>query len=182
MGARTSSGAVRGAVLVALVVAPVVAFFYWFFACPCERTPGGYLLGSESEEQIADWSFANDVPLCQIQISVRFLPHSINLNCMSTTEGDLYLSCSNCDSKRWSNAAVGNGSARLRLHETVYPVTVARVMDPDELDRAWHARLTKLHRIRPAGWFEVPPPPIGTPRPAEGDARHPWWSFRVVSR
>ena len=163
----------RGTVLTVLVVVPLAAFLYWFFTCPCDRTPGGYLLGAENEEQVADWSFANDVTLCQIQISAGFLPHSINLNCMSTSTGDLYLSCSQCDGKRWSNAVLSNGVARLRLNDTVYPVNLTRVMDSGELDRAWGARVTKLNSLTaPAS---APPPP-DTPRPDH------WWSFRVVSR
>lgn len=173
MKERRFRGAIRGLVLTALVVAPVGAFLYWFLSCPCDRTPGGYLLGAEAEERVDDWSFANNVTLCQIQISAGILPHSINLNCMSTGVGDLYLSCSQCDSKRWSNAVLGNSSARLRLNDTVYPVNLTRVMDPDELDRAWGARVTKLNTLdAPAS---APPPP-GTPRPDH------WWSFRVVSR
>ncbi len=130
-------------------------------------------MGAAAEDQVADWSFANEVTLCQIQISIGLLPHSINLNCMSTPAGDLYLSCSQCAAKRWSNAALENDVARLRLNGTVYPVTVTRVMDTGELDRAWLARVTKLNAL-PAPANPAPPP--GTPRP-DG-----WWTFRVESR
>ena len=148
-------------------------FTYWSRTCPCDRIPGGYLLGGEVEEAVGDWSFANDVTLCQVQINAGFLPHSINLNCMSTNAGDLYLSCSNCGTKRWSNAVLSDGTARLRLHDDVYPVTLTRVMDASELDRAWGARVQKLNTLTvPAS----PPPPPGAPRP-DG-----WWSFRVESR
>ncbi len=173
MSERKPRRTVRAVVLTALVVAPLGALLYWTVTCPCERTPGGYLMGAAAEAPVADWSFANDVTLCQIQISAGLLPHSINLNCMATGAGDLYLSCSQCESKRWSNAAVGNGRARLRLDGTVYPVNVTRVMDAGELDRAWGARVTKLNTLTaPAN----PAPPPGTPRPDH------WWSFRVVSR
>jgi hypothetical protein len=168
-----SRGAIRGAALAALVAIPIAAFLYWFLTCPCDRMPGGYLLGAEAEEQVTDWSFANGVQLCQIQISAGFLPHSINLNCMSTSAGDLYLSCSQCASKRWSNAVLSNGTARLRLNTTVYPVNLTRVVDPSELDRAWGARVMKLNTLVAP---ETPPPPPSAPRPDD------WWSFRVVSR
>ena len=159
--------------LAALAVISLAGFLVWFFTCPCDRVPGGVLLGAEAEAHVADWSFANDVTLCQIQISAGLLPHAINLNCMSTSTGNLYLSCSQCSTKRWSNAVLENGTARLRLNDTVYPVTLTRVMDPDELDRAWDARVTKLNTLtEPA----TPAPPVGTPRPDH------WWSFRVVSR
>ncbi len=166
---RIQLGAIVAGVTASLLV---VAFLGWSITCPCERTPGGLLFGDQIDDEISDWSFANDVSLCQIQIS-GLLPYSINLNCMATSSGDLYLSCSVCDTKRWAGIVVGNGRAKMRLDGTVYPVTATRVMDPDELDRAWAARVDKLQvhssPINPAV-------PVGTPRPDR------WWSFRVVSR
>jgi len=159
-------GKITTVVLIGVAGAVLLAFLIWFFSCPCARTSGGYLLGTENSEPVADWSFANDmssVPLCQIQVSTGLLPHSINLNCMASA-GELYLSCSGCDGKRWSSAALENSNARLRADGTVYPVTVTRVTDSATLDRAWIARAAKLGR------------PTDTPR-QEG-----WWSFRVVSR
>ena len=163
--------AVIGAAAVVAVL--VVGFLGWSYTCPCDRAPGAYLFGAEAEAPVSDWAFANQVPLCQIQIRVGLLPHAINLNCMSTTEGQLYLSCSQCGTKRWSNAAVDNGRGRLRLDGTVYPVTVTRVLDPAELDQAWSARVAKLQQVAAA---DNPAPPADDQRPDD------WWSFRVVSR
>ena len=157
---------IRGAsVAVVLVLLGVLAagLLTWFFYCPCDRAPGGYLLGSEITEPIGDWGFANDVPLCQLQVSTGLLPHSINLNCMAA-EGELYLSCASCDGKHWSTAILENSSARLRAGERVYPVVVTRVLDSATLDRAWIARATKLGR------------------PADAPRQEGWWSFRVISR
>jgi len=170
---RTSRGAILRIAAAAVLVASIGGFSYWFFTCPCDRTPGGYLLGAEAEEPITDWSFANNVELCQIQINTGFLPHSINLNCMATPTGALYLSCSQCDGKRWSRAALDDNRARIRLDGTVYPVTATRVTDSDELDRAWAARIRKLqHVASPTN----PAPPPDAPRPDH------WWSFRLESR
>lgn len=69
------------------------------------------MLGAAADEPISDWSFANNVELCHIQINAGLLPHSINLNCMATLTGELYLSCSQCDGKRWSNAALDDNRA-----------------------------------------------------------------------
>ena len=158
---------------VGIGVVLLVGFLAWSSACPCDRTPGAYLFGAESQEPVTDWVFANRVPLCQMQIRVGLLPHAINLNCMSTSAGQLYLSCSQCGAKRWSNAAVDDGRARLRLEGTVYPVTVTRVLDPTELDQAWNARVAKLQQVAAP---DNPAPPPDAPRPDH------WWSFRVVSR
>ncbi len=138
---------------------------YWAVTCPCDRTPGLYLRGTEATAPVIDWSFANKVPLCQIQVDAGLLPHALNLNCMATKTGELYLSCADCEGKRWSTAALANSQARLRLNDTVYPVTLTRVMDPAELDRAWDARAAKT----------------GNPSMA-GPRQDGWWSFRVTSR
>jgi len=147
-----------GIVLAAAAIAAATLFFY----CPCSRLPGGYLLGPTVTAPVADWSFANAVPLCQIEVDAG-LPHSINLNCMASG-GALYLSCANCAGKRWSQAALARPEARLRLGDTVYPVRLTRVEDAAELDVAWQARAAQLGM------------PTAPPR-AEG-----WWSFRVESR
>ena len=146
------------AVAVLVVAAALTAYFY----CPCSRLPGGHLFGDEASAPVADWTFANDVPLCQVEVDAG-LPHSVNLNCMST-EGRLYLSCASCEGKRWSSAALENPSARLRVGDVVYPVTLARVTDAAELDVAWRARAAKTGA------------PADAPRPDH------WWSFRVTSR
>lgn len=150
--------------VVALIAIPAIGTSYWALACPCDRLPGLYLRGVEASEPVTDWSFANKIPLCQVQVDAGFLTHALNLNCMSTSEGELYLSCAQCDGKRWSTAAMENSEARLRLDGTVYPVTLTRVLDQAELDRAWDARATKTGIRNDA------------PRPDS------WWSFRVVSR
>lgn len=171
MARLTQRTALTGAAVVAIVLG--VGLVAWSATCPCERTPGAYLFGTAHGEPVADWTFANGVTLCQIQVRAGWLPHAINLNCFANRAGHLYLSCSDCDGKRWSGYAVNDGWARLRLEGTVYPVTLTRVLDPAELDQAWVARLDKLHSLEgPAN----PPAPLGSPRP-EG-----WWTFRVVSR
>jgi hypothetical protein len=152
-----------GLVLLGVLVAVAIAVAVWTVRCPCERTPGGWLLGDVVEEPVADWSFANSVQLCQIQVSRGPLPHSINLNCMAS-EGRLYLSCAGCEGKSWSTAALARPEARLRLGEAVYPVRLTRVEDPATLDEAWRARESKLGR--------------DPNRPREAG----WWSFLVESR
>jgi hypothetical protein len=146
-------------VIAALIV--VAGLLVFTTTCPCARTPGAYLFGEESAEQISDWTFANDVPLCQIEVTT-WRPHSINLNCMSTAAGQLYVSCSNCAGKMWSQAAVENGTARIRMGNIVYPVNIRRVTDEPELELAWAARLAKIKRE-----------PV--PRPDH------WWSFHLTS-
>jgi len=130
--------------------------------CPCGPVPGAYLFGAVDEQPQRDWKFANDVPLCQMEITT-WRPHSVNLNCMSV-DGNLYVSCSSCAEKFWSNQAVASKLGRIRMGDRVYPVTLRRVTADAELDRASSARLSKL------GIDST------TPRPAH------WWSFQLASR
>jgi hypothetical protein len=155
---------IKRIIIATLVAIPLVGASYWALACPCDRTPGLYLRGVEAREPVTNWSFANQVPLCQIQVDAGLLPHALNLNCWANSAGELFLSCATCEGKRWSTAALAHNQARLRLDKTVYPVTLTRVVDEGELDRAWTSRAAKLG----AGG--------NAPRPAG------WWSFRVVSR
>lgn len=155
-----------------LAVISFGGFLVYSNTCPCEFTPGGYLFGERAEATVNNWNFANQVELCQIQIWAGIRPHSINLNCMSTPDGNLYLSCSVCDTKYWAARVGTDESARLRLDGVVYPVVVNRVTDEAEMDRAWRARDMKLNTQveNPVG---APEP--GTPRQAG------WWTFRVDS-
>lgn len=160
---RAHGGGALAWLLAALLAIGALAFAVYFFYCPCDRTPGGWLLGEAVSEPVEDWGFANDVPLCQVQVYRGILPHAINLNCMAS-DGDLYLSCASCDGKVWSTAALANPEARLRVGDKVYPVRLSRVEDPQTLDEAWRARARKTGR--------------GLETPREDG----WWSFRVESR
>ena len=98
-----------------VLVAGVIGFLIYSSICPCDRTPGGFLFGDSSDGQVNDWSFANDVELCQLQIYAGIRPHSINLNCMATPEGEMYLSCSVCDMKYWAAKVGENERGVMRL-------------------------------------------------------------------
>ncbi|MEC7581946.1 MAG: hypothetical protein VYC85_06015, partial [Pseudomonadota bacterium] len=57
-----------GASLASALAAGIVGFLIYSAVCPCERTPGGVLFGAAADGPVDDWSFANEVPLCQLQI------------------------------------------------------------------------------------------------------------------
>ncbi len=158
---------------IALVIVMTGAVAVWTTTCPCDRTPGFMLLGDVQKAPVTDWSFVNDIPLCQIQISAGFIPHAVNLNCMATPEGELFLSCSVCTTKYWASQVGPNERGRLRLNGRVYPVVLNRVTDDATLDRAWAARVKKLQVYGGGPYNPVPPP----------DAKRPesWWSFQLRS-
>ena len=156
-----------------LLITLIAGFLIYSSICPCERTPGGFLFGERASEPVNDWSFANDVPLCQLQIWAGVRPHAINLNCMSTPEGDLYLSCSVCASKYWASKVGEDEFGVIRLNGIIYPVVVNRETNSAAINRAWTARVGKL-QTHGGGQFN--------PAPA-ADAQRPdhWWTFRIVS-
>ena len=130
-------------------------------SCPCERVPGLWLTGTEVAETQEDWSFVNEVGLCELEVR-SWRAHSITLNCMSS-RGDLFISCSRCEGKYWSGVALENPEAVLRIGRRLYPVSLARITDPNGLDRARQARAAKLKRDDVA-------------RPDH------WWTFQLASR
>jgi hypothetical protein len=157
----------------ALFIIAAIAITIWTTRCPCETMPGFMLLGSVQHEPVKDWTFANNVPFCQIQVSMYGLPHAINLNCFALPDGQLYLSCSVCARKVWAAHVGPNEHARLRLNERVYPVILNRVTDPALMDQVWDARGKKVNVY--GGQPYNPKPKPGAKRPDT------WWTFRVTS-
>jgi hypothetical protein len=155
-----------------VVVGIMAGTFYWTYTCPCDRLPGAILMGEKAPGPVTDWSFANDVELCQIQIYAGWRPHAINLNCMATDSGNLYLSCSVCDTKYWASKVAANPNGRLRLNGIVYPITITRVTDPAEMEQAWQARIDKLQVVG----NELNPAP-----PPDAVRNDRWWTFRIQS-
>ena len=155
-----------------LIVVLVAGFLIYSSVCPCERTPGGFLFGERASAPVDDWTFANDVPLCQLQIWDGIRPHSINLNCMSTPQGELYLSCSVCTQKYWAARVGPDESGLMRLNGVVYPVVLNRETDTAAMDRAWASRVIKLQTFGGAVVNPIPDP----------DAVRPdhWWTFKVI--
>ena len=162
-----------GGSIAAILAVGIVGFIIFSAVCPCERTPGGFLFGPSYDEPVSDWSFANQVPLCQLQIYAGVRPHSINLNCMSTQEGEMYLSCSSCDTKYWASKVGKDEMGVMRLDGTTYPIHVNRITDPATMDKAWRARVAKLQN------FASPYNPAPDPNAERPDR---WWTFQITSR
>ena len=128
----------------------------YFLRCPCERIPGSVLSGEVVKIPVQDWSFANQVRLCQVQVK-GLVPWSVNLNCMADAQGALFLSCSRCEGKNWSGVASERHRVRLRIGQQVYAVRLTRVTEPARLDHAWRTRAAKtgmgIHQPRPEHWW-----------------------------
>ena len=166
-----------GGGILATLSAGVIGFLIFSSICPCTLTPGGFLFGERVTTPVADWNTttANEENLCQLQIWAGIRPHSINLNCMATEQGELFLSCSVCDRKYWAARVEADEPAVLRLGDLVYPVTLNRETDPAAMDRSFRARVLKLQHTD-LETMVTPRPPLDEQRPGH------WWTFRVTSR
>ncbi len=149
-----------------LFVVAAVAITIWTTRCPCETTPGFMLLGTVQHEFVKDWTFANDVPFCQIQVSMDALPHAINLNCFASPDGQLYLSCGVCARKAWAAHVGPNEHARCALTIASTPSSRNRVTDPALMDQVWDARGKKVNVY--GGQPYNPKPAPGAKRPTPG--------------
>ena len=176
-GARSKKKILLGAA-VALVLVMAGGGAVWSMTCPCDTMPGLVLLGDTQDEPVSDWSFANEVPLCQVQISILLRPHAVNVNCMATPDGALFISCSAGDTKYWCPKVGADQRGRLRLDGTVYPVVLNREVDPTQLDAVWAARLQKLQNPL----VQARQPGGGGPAPLDAPRPDSWWAFRVTSR
>lgn len=155
----------------------LAGFMVFSSLCPCALTPGGLLFGEVVDQPVLNWNetTANEENLCQIQIWAGIRPHSINLNCMATPEGELFLSCSVCDRKYWAARVGKDEEAVLRLGKLLYPVYLNREQDPEVMDKAFRARVTKLQ------YTDIET--MVTPRPPLDQERFDhWWTFRVNYR
>ncbi len=128
---------------------------------PCGPIAGGSLSGNHVDRAVDDWSFVNQVGTCAVEVRPDS-PHSVTVNCMAW-RGELFVSCSECDGKRWSGYALEDPAGRIRIGDEVYAVTLRRVEEPERLDAVWRARAAKLGEDE------------STPRPEH------WWSFQLSS-
>ena len=176
LSAETSSRTkwIVGGSLAGLLAVGIIGFLIYSSVCPCDRTPGGFLFGEAADGPVSDWAFANEVPLCQLQIYAGIRPHSINLNCMATETGELFLSCSVCERKYWAGKVEANETGVMRLNGVVYPIVLNRVQDPSRMEQAWQARIQKLQTF--GGGPYNPTPKLDAQRPDH------WWTFQVTSR
>jgi hypothetical protein len=166
-----------GGGVLSVVLSGIAGFLVFSSLCPCAVLPGGLLFGERVDAPVTDWNTttANQENLCQLQIWAGIRPHSINLNCMATPEGELFLSCSVCDQKYWAARVEADEPAILRLGGLVYPVNINRDTDPVAMDRSFRARVLKLQHTD----LET----MVTPRPPPDQERFDrWWTFRVTSR
>ncbi len=166
---RSSSLRLFALVFACLIAGAGIVYYVYSLTCPCEGTPGGILFGERVDEPVTDWSMVNAVDICQLQIVAGIRPHSINLNCWATPEGNLYVGCMSCEGKYWGYQVDPNERGHIRIAGRVYAVTLNRIEDATAMDQIWRSRFYKLNQ-------QSTEPVTETPR-VDG-----WWTFSVTSR
>lgn len=130
---------------------------------PLDRLPGARLVGHVVDAPVASWRFVEKAGQCELETRPEY-PHSVTVNCWHL-DGQLYVGCMHCQGKVWSHYINETRLARVKIASKVYPVTLDRTTDPQEIALSWAARWDQLRRARPVG---------KTPE-------H-YWLYRVTSR
>ena len=123
------------AVLVAVYLVALVAPYE-----PDERRPGTRLGGPLAAEQDTDWSFREPG---RMQIFVETatwygIPHSVTTTSW-IVDGDLYVPCNACATKRWPKNVARNADVRLKVGGEIYERRAVRITDDAERQRVFGA-------------------------------------------
>ena len=143
----------------------LLAFLVLLGNQPCGPIPGDALEGAVSGEPVSDWSFSDAYSRCLVEVRPED-PHSVTTSCFAG-EGALYVPAIMGDSKRWTKLAIEDARARIKIGETVYPVTLERIEDPAERRAVARLGYQKYH---------------GEEAPRDWEPSDDRWYFRVTSR
>ncbi len=135
----------------------VVLFFVavWLPIDPDERRPGARLSGEWGEGDV-DWSFVQPRQKIYVQTSTWYLiPHSVTTVAWSA-DGNLYVPCGRCDTKRWPRNVAANPNVVLKIGDQLFARRAVRIDDPGERKRLLAAAMgadvpagTAVYRMEP---------------------------------
>jgi len=146
------------------VLVAVGAIWYANRTDPLLWIAGRTLSGENVETLVDDWSFADQHRVLAVETRPA-APHSVTTLCV-VYEGDLYVPALGGSKKTWTQYAVADPRARVKIGGRVYPVTLERVTDAAHLQRLIVAVLEKSN-FR-SGPDSAPPEDV--------------WIFKVESR
>ena len=116
----------------------------------------GLWLTGETAETPSDWSFANAHREIALEVRAPYLlPHSVTIWC-ATLEEKLYVGARSPETKRWPGWVERDPDVRLKIGERIYEGRLARVEDPQHVDRIRRAYSDKYD-------LDDPPPPGSPP-------------------
>ncbi|MCZ0943254.1 MAG: nitroreductase/quinone reductase family protein [Gammaproteobacteria bacterium] len=142
----------KRAVLIVVAVLPAVYLAALLVPYePDERRPGMRLGGPLAAEQDTDWSFRSPG---RMQIFVETatwygVPHSVTTTSW-IVDGDLYVPCNACATKRWPKNVARNPDVRLKVGVDIYERRAVRVEDDAERRRLFAALTARP--VPPGRW------------------------------
>ena len=128
---------------------------------PMTPLPGGSLKGDVVSGPVFDWSFASGERFCKLETR-HGEPRSITVSCL-VSDGKLYVGCSGCSERHWSQALIQEPNVRYQVLDKIYNLVATRVTDQTEVNSVWLTRATKYGD--------------DSPEPAPQD----FWFFRLSS-
>ena len=126
-------------IVVAVLVAVYVAALFVPYE-PEERRPGTRLGGPLAAEQDTDWSFRTPGRM-QILVETATwygIPHAVTTTSW-IVDGDLYVPCNACATKRWPKNVARNPDVRLKVDGEIYERRAVRITDEAERQRVFGA-------------------------------------------
>ena len=124
-------------IMVAAILAVYIAALFMPVE-PKERRPGTRLGGQLAAEQDTDWSFRTPGPM-QILVETATwygIPHSVTTTSW-IVDGDLYVPCNDCATKRWSKNVATSPDVRLRVGDDIYERRAVKIEQAEERRRVF---------------------------------------------
>ncbi len=120
---------------------------------PIGPLAGGELDGHEKPAP-RDWSFTDEHLLIAVEVRPSD-PHSVTVICF-VQAGELYIPAQDGIEKDWTQMAIADGRARLRIGEDLYPVRLVRVDDASEREAVFQSAAKKYPQIAERGIEGLP--------------------------
>ncbi len=111
---------------------------------PIGPLAGGRLDGIERTAP-TDWTFSDEHLTIAVEVRPAD-PHSVTVVCF-VSGGELYIPARDAAEKAWTQMALEEGRARVRIGDELYPIQLVKVEDASELESAYQAASEKYPRI-----------------------------------
>jgi hypothetical protein len=99
---------------------------------PAEQRPGTRLSGDTVDSGTVDWSFIEGRKQIFVQTNTWYLiPHSVTTTSW-VLDGELYVPCGACATKRWPRNVATDANVVLKIDEHLYERKAVLIVDPHE--------------------------------------------------
>ncbi len=104
---------------------------------PDEQRPGTALSGALVSNPNPDWGFVRDRQQIYVQTNTWYgIPHSVTTIAF-VADGELYVPCGWCDTKRWPKNVVADPQVVLKIDGRLFPRIAVRIDDAATRERVF---------------------------------------------